>query len=328
VTDLRESLFEATNRVRQRRLAALAGRQTFRVLKWHDIDSIDNRDPKLVAAVLSWVERFLKPYFRSDVHGVECIPQGPVLLVGNHSYGLPQPDAFLLLAALYRAYAYEGVPYALGHDAIFVVPALHHLAARLGVVRACHENAMRLLAAGQKVLVYPGGDVDSCRPWRKRNKIEFDGRTGYINQALLANVPICPVVTAGAQSTLLILDDLPWLARLLCAPQLFRLHAWPLALSVPWGLTLGPFLAYLPFPARILTEVLEPIYFDRAGEDASSDEAYVRVCADKVEAAMQTALGRLADERQRGNPAQVGSCPSADSIGTSRTPRRSLASPG
>ena len=92
---------------------------------------------------------------------------------------------------------------------------------------------------------------------------------------------------------------LRWLARLTRMDRLFRLDVFPLVLSAPWGLTVGPLPVYLPYPSRILIEVLEPIAFERTGAEAARDEVYVLRCAQQVESTMQSALERLAAERQK-----------------------------
>ena len=43
-------------------------------------------------------------------------------------------------------------------------------------------------------------------------------------------------------------------------------------------------------------EILEPIHFDREGEEAARDEDYVAACAARVESRMQETLDRLAAE--------------------------------
>jgi hypothetical protein len=55
---------------------------------------------------------------------------------------------------------------------------------------------------------------------------------------------------------------------------------------------------FLPWPSRILIEVLPPIRFPRSGPRAAADTAYVAECAAVVEGAMQEALTRLAAERR------------------------------
>ena len=72
----------------------------------------------------------------------------------------------------------------------------------------------------------------------------------------------------------------------------------PIVLSLPWGLTVGPPPPHFPLPTKIYVEFLEPIHFDRSGEEAASDAAYVEACHEQVLGAMQAALTRMAAERR------------------------------
>ena len=265
----------------------------------YDIDSLDNSDPEVIDLICRYAGEFLVKYYRADVRGVESIPSGPALYVGNHSSGMASPDSFLFGNAVYKAHGLDAVPYGLGHKVVISLPLIHQVLMPLGAVRASHENAGTLFRRGKKVLVYPGGDVEAMRPYRKRNKIVFDGRRGYIRLALRERVPIIPVVSAGSHETLFIIDDMRWLARLLSLEKLFRLKVWPLTLSIPWGVTIGPPPLYIPVPVKILIEISEPIMFERDGPEAAGDEDYVMECAALVETGMQKTLDRLTAERRK-----------------------------
>lgn len=264
----------------------------------HDIDSLDERDPARIDLAYRWIHRLLEGYFRSEVRGLERVPEGAALYVGNHNGLAMTPDSFLFAAAVYRERGLADVPYGLGHEVLIDLPLLNQIIVPLGAVRASHHVAHRLFQAGHKVLVYPGSDYDAGRSWFDRDRICFGGRRGYLRLALAAGVPLVPVVAAGAQQTLMILTDGQWLARLLRADRWLRLKVWPMGLALPWGLMPAP-LPFLPWPSRILIEVLEPIRFDRSGPEAAGDEEYIEECAARVERVMQQALTRLADERRR-----------------------------
>jgi len=264
----------------------------------YDIDSLENVDETFLDRVVGLTYPHLKRYFDFQVQGCERISEGAGLYVGNHSGGIVTPDSFLFGAAVYEQRGIEHTPYALTHEAVLQTPVLHHVLTKLGSIRASHENSHRIFEAGKKVLVYPGGDVDVYRPYRHRNKIVFNGRMGYVRLALTAGVPIIPVVTAGSHETLMVLEDMKWLAKLLQADKWMRMKVWPLMLSVPWGLTLGPTPPNIPLPVPIHMEVLEPIHFSETGPEAAANAAYVRNCANRVEAAMQEALTALAQRRE------------------------------
>lgn len=271
-----------------------------RVFKVYDIDSLENRDEALLERVASLLHEVLPRYFRAEVRGLERIPPGTGLYVGNHSGGIMTPDSFVFGAKLWKAHGVEYLPYGLGHEFAIRMPVLHQVIVPLGAVRASHENADRLLSGGKKVIVYPGGDIDSFRPSRRRHELVFGGRSGYIRAALRNAAPIIPVVSAGGHDTLYILDDLRWLVERIGLHRLpIRAHAWPITLSIPWGLTFFPPPLYIPWPARVLQEVLEPIIFDRTGPEAADDAEYVRRCADRVEGRMQATLTRLGAELDR-----------------------------
>lgn len=259
----------------------------------YDIDDLDNRDPRQIARLAGWIDRLAAPYHRAEVRGTDRVPDGAALYVGNHNGGAYSIDTFLFGAAMYRARGMAAVPYGLGHEVAISLPGLNELLVPLGAVRASHENALRLFDGGHKVLVYPGGDFDSTRPFRHRHRVVFGGRRGYVRLALAAGVPIVPVVAAGAQSTFVVVDDGRWLARLLRADRLFRTKTWPITLCLPWGVSVLPLFPYIPLPSRIRIEVLEPIHFRRTGNEAASDEDWIRECASRVETEMQTALTRL-----------------------------------
>ncbi len=258
-----------------------------------DIDRLDNRNPERIARVIDFVDTVIRPYHRAEVLGVERVCDEPALYVGNHNGGAYTIDTFLFAAALYRAHGLAAVPFGLGHEVVLSLPVLNELLVPLGAVRASHENALRLFSAGHKVLVYPGGDVEALRPFRHRERLVFEGRKGYVRLALRAGVPIIPMVSAGSHATFIIIDDNRWLSKLIGADKWWRLKAWPLTLSIPWGVTLFPFFPYFPLPVRIRSEFVEPIRFERTGEKAAADARYVDECAKRVEAVMQATLTRL-----------------------------------
>ncbi|MFH1132759.1 MAG: 1-acyl-sn-glycerol-3-phosphate acyltransferase [Pseudomonadota bacterium] len=268
------------------------------LFKRYDLDSIDNMDTELIDRVVRWFLEPLKSYFKAEVRGLERVPKGAALYVANHNSGFVPVDGFIFGGTLYKEFGIEGVPFGLGHDVIMNFPILHQILAPLGCIRASHENAHRLFINNKKALVYPGGDMETLRPYRDRDRIVFEGRCGYVRLALRENVPIIPVVAAGAHETFFVIDDMRWLAKLLRTDRWLRTEVWPAIISFPWGLTIGPPPLHFPLPTRILIEIMEPILLERSGEDAAEDDAYVHDCAHRIESSMQQTLDRLALERK------------------------------
>lgn len=263
----------------------------------YDPDSIENRDPRAVERVVSTLEPWLEALFHPVVRGLDRIPAGPGLYVANHNGGILFPDAYVLGSAILRARGLEDLPYALAHD-LAIVPAIsNQFFAPLGGVRASRANARKLFGAGRKVLAFPGGDLEALRPFRERNRIVFGPHRGYVRLAIEEGVPVLPVVTAGAHSTLLVLDDGRRLSHFLGIDRLLRVKVCPIVVSVPWGLTIGFPPPYIPLPSRVFVEFLPPIRFERTGAGAANDPEYVERCHERVVSAMQSALTRLAAQR-------------------------------
>ncbi|MFD6107216.1 1-acyl-sn-glycerol-3-phosphate acyltransferase, partial [Nocardia salmonicida] len=113
------------------------------------------------------------------------------MFVANHGFG----GVFdLNVLAARSAYVRIGDPrraVVLTHHMAWVM-GLGPLLAKLGAEPATGENALAALARGEHVLVFPGGDVDAFKSWGERNRIIFDGRTGFARLAIRAGVPIVP----------------------------------------------------------------------------------------------------------------------------------------
>ncbi|MGK3982875.1 1-acyl-sn-glycerol-3-phosphate acyltransferase [Sorangium sp. So ce136] len=264
----------------------------------NDPDSLENRDPRFIKRLTSVLDSTMAPYHRTEVRGLSRIPrQDGLIYVGNHN-GYPyMSDFWLFTAALFNEYGMSRFPYVLAHKLTIRVPLLNQIFTRYGCVRASGQCAARVLERGFPLLLYPGAEVELMRPHRERTRLRFNGRTSHIRLAMKYGAPIVPVVSVGSHSTAMILDDLPWLADAIGAKSKLGINAWPLMLSIPWGLTLGPFIPpYIPWPSRILIEVLEPMTWTPQGAGPDS-ERHIAACAAQVEQAIVSALARLEAER-------------------------------
>lgn len=234
----------------------------------------------------------LDRYFAAEVTGLENIPEDAALMVGNHSGGMSTPDSFILCGHILRERGLDHVPFGLAHDKVVQTPIVGPLMRSIGAVRGSHEAADALFRQGRKVIVYPGGDVESYRPSRDRHRIDFAGRTGYTRVALRHGVPIVPIVAAGAHSGFLVVGDLTPLARLLGITDALHVRRWPTTVSIPWGWLPAPCPPYLPLPTRILIEVMPPVPPPQSESECAEFDATLR-------ASMQETLDRLVARRRK-----------------------------
>src|SRR5437588_617229 len=202
--------------------------------------NLDARDPDFIRSQLPAMWLLASIYFRAEVRGFDRVPQdGPVLFVGNHSGGNMTPDSIVFMLGFNTYFGVERPVYALAHAMVTAFPVVGTIGRKWGIVTADPAIAKTALDRGSCVLVYPGGDVETHRPWTARNEIRFDGRKGFLKLAKKAGVPIVPVVSVGGQETFLPLTDGRRLAEALRLDKLGRLKILPVSLAIPWGLTCG-----------------------------------------------------------------------------------------
>jgi 1-acyl-sn-glycerol-3-phosphate acyltransferase len=275
------------------RMAAVAT-EDLAGLRRHPDDWLDAWDPGYIRTTLPALRAMSKVYFRAKVRGLDNIPpEGPTLLVGNHSGGTLIADTFVFAQGFYDHFGPLRRFYQLAHDLVFKIPGARASLSRYGTVPASPDNMKRALEREAALLVYPGGDHETYRPTWESGKIDFAGRTGFARLALEHGCPIVPVVAIGGQETALFLGQGREIARRLRLDRLLRVKVFPAQVAPPFGLTIMDLPGRLPLPAKIVVRVLPPI--DLTGELGARpdpDDAY-----ELVTGKMQTALSRLAAER-------------------------------
>jgi len=248
-------------------------------------------DPVMMRRMVTVARPVYKIWFRCEVRGFDGFPDGGALIVSNHSGGVNPPDVPILWIGFFEQFGFDRPIYTLAHDLVFRGPATGALM-RMGMIRASRDNAANALRSGAAVIVFPGGDDDALRPTSQRNVIDFSGRTGYVKTALKAGVPIVPVVSIGGQETQLFLTRGKWLAKRIGLKRLTRSEEVAVSFGFPFGLSVGAI--NLPFPAKIVTQVLPPVDLtEQFGKDPD-----IGVVDAHVRAVMQTALDGLAAERR------------------------------
>ncbi|MFH2008313.1 MAG: lysophospholipid acyltransferase family protein [bacterium] len=203
----------------------------------------------------------MKAYFRYQVDGFENVPDGRALLVSVHNGGILPVDSFILGSAFYRHFEYKRPLHYLGHDILWKLPSKGvDLLERLGAVHGNHAHATAVLEDERALCVYPGGAWEVYRPFRHRNKIDWNGHVGYIRLAVKNRAPVVPVPSVGAHETFVVLTRGEFVMKLLPLDGILRgVHGIPFALGFPWGLSIGPFPLHIPLPAQISIRAMEPM---------------------------------------------------------------------
>jgi len=221
-----------------------------------------------------------RAYFRTEVFDVDRVPQGRVLLVANHSGQIPL-DGMVIGAAMFFDSEPPRVIRSMVEKWTQTLPFVGTFFQRVGQVVGVPENAKRLLAQGEAVLVFPEGTRGISKPWRERYRLQEFG-LGFMRLALETDTPIVPVGVVGAEEQYVNLGNSDNLARLLGIPSFPVVPQW----FVPGG--------QLPLPTKYRLYFGEPLTFEGDHDD---EDAVIEEKVAVVKSAIATLLARGLRER-------------------------------
>ncbi|MFY9890273.1 MAG: lysophospholipid acyltransferase family protein [Streptosporangiaceae bacterium] len=269
------------------RLAGVAEFARRRLAGDYEVDQF-GFDPDLNSALLMPAALAVyRNWFRVQARGLENVPAaGAALLVANHSGVLPI-DAIMLQAGIFAEHPAARNLRLLSADLVYSLPVLSSLARRSGHTRADPAEALRLLAAGELVGVFPEGFKGIGKPFSERYRLQRFGRGGFARTALRAGVPIIPCAIVGAEEIYPMLGNSEPLARAL------RLPYFPLTPLFPW---LGP-VGAVPLPSNWLIEFCEPVPTCGLAAAGQPDDEMVAELAGRVRGTIQAKLDELVVER-------------------------------
>ncbi|HWE27658.1 MAG TPA: lysophospholipid acyltransferase family protein [Polyangia bacterium] len=266
--------------------------QRWRKLAMRDrSDVVDEfgRDPNVAAKVDPLLEFLYKRYFRVETRGLGHIPdEGRALIVANHSGTLPYDGAMIMHAVKQEHRARREVR-PLVEDFVFHFPYLGTLMNRIGGVRACPENAERLLTQDQLVAVFPEGIKGIGKLYKERYQLQRFGRGGFVKLALKCDAPIIPTAVVGAEEIHPLVTKVTWLAKSFGIPYL------PVTPTFPF---LGP-VGLVPLPTKWFIAFGEPLYFNAEyGADGANDRILVNKLAEQVRMRIQEMIDGLLKTRK------------------------------
>jgi len=245
-------------------------------------------DPDYEERIRPVSEFLLRRYFRARIDGIKNIPaSGRCLLVSNHSGTLPL-DGLMLRTALRLEHPSARELRWLAEDFLFYLPFAGVFMNRVGAVRACQENAERLLEKELLVAAFPEGVQGIKKLYRERYRLQRFGRGGYIRLALRMQAPLIPCAIVGAEETNPLLYRIEYLAGLFGLPYIPVTPTFPL---------LGP-LGLLPAPSRWRIRFGEPVSLEGHGPEAADDHVLVGRLSERVRTTIQAMLETGVRERR------------------------------
>ena len=236
------------------------------------------------------LKRFILPaaimyryYFRCRTSGLDNLPEGRVLLIGNHA-GQIAFDGLMVSAACVLEANPPRLARGMGEYWLGTLPYLSILLDRTGSAVGTRETAVDMLHHGECVLAFPEGV-------RGMNKLYADAYRlmefglGFMRLALETKTPIVPVSIVGSE------EQNPGIANIAPLARMLGMPSFPITFTFPW---LGP-LGMWPLPVRYHIEFGEPLTFEGHHED---EDDVIEEKVEQVKAALQAQLERGRRERQ------------------------------
>lgn len=191
--------------------------------------------------------RFFEPWrilTAPKLFGLENVPsEGPMLFVGNHTlFGILDVPMMCVQMYVKRDILLR----ALGHHMHFKVPFWRDFLEHWGVVDGNRENCARLMAAGEAILVFPGGGREVAKRKDEKYKLIWKERLGFARMAIQHGCPIVPFSAIGIEDAYRIHFDARDLLRSPLGGLINKLGI-PRETLIPFATGFGP----LPRPHRL-----------------------------------------------------------------------------
>ncbi|HMI90429.1 MAG TPA: lysophospholipid acyltransferase family protein [Polyangiales bacterium] len=237
-------------------------------------------DRDTVRLSVAFLVHLYRHWFRAEVHGIENMPAGRVMLVSNHGGQIPLDGVVIACALLL-----DGKPprfvRSMVERFISTLPFFSVWFPRVGQVLGAQDNARRLLEADEALLVFPEGAKGISKSFDQRYKLAPFG-PGFMRLALETKSPIVPVAVIGAEEQYPSVGDFKKLAKAIGAPSI------PIIPQLFMGML-------MPLPTKYRVYFGEPLRFtgDPDDEDAVIDE---KVWA--VQTTVQSMVNRALRERR------------------------------
>lgn len=238
---------------------------------------IDTDTVRFSGALIAYLYRW---WFRVEAHGVDRVPPGRVLIVGNHAGQVPV-DGVMIAGALMFDKDKPRFARAMVERFIQQTPFISMWFPRVGQVLGSPENARRLLESEELLVVFPEGVKGISKTFEDRYKLAPFGQ-GFMRLALETGTPIVPVAVIGNEEQYPTVTNLKGLAKILGLPSL------PIIPQLFVGML-------LPLPTKYRIYFGEPLYFTG---DPDDDDAVIEEKVWRTRATVQSMVNRGLKERK------------------------------
>lgn len=230
------------------------------------------------------MKRFILPaaflyryYFRCRTTGLENLPEGRVLLIGNHA-GQVAFDGLMVNAACILEAQPPRLARGMGEYWLGSLPYLSVILDRTGNAVGTRQTCVDMLRHGECVMVFPEGVRGMNKVYADAYKLMEFG-LGFMRLALETDTPIVPVSIVGSE------EQNPGIANLQGLADMLGMPSFPVTLTFP---LLGPF-GMLPLPVRYHIEFGKPMRFEGHHED---EDDVIEEKVEQVKAALHEQLER------------------------------------
>jgi 1-acyl-sn-glycerol-3-phosphate acyltransferase len=215
-------------------------------------------------------------WLRVETEGIENVPAGRVLLIGNHAGNTFAYDGAMLGLSLFLEGKPPRIVRGMAEYYLPTIPWFNILMQRAGSVVGTPENCTQLLEREEAIMVFPEGERGFVKPWTKRYQLQRFG-LGFMRLALETDTPIVPVGIVGGEEQSPGLANVRWLGRLFGSP------AFPITPTFPW---LG-LLGFVPLPVKFRIHFGEPMRFEG---DAHDEDAHIEPKVERVKTAIRALI--------------------------------------
>ena len=215
--------------------------------------------------------------FRCRTTGLENLPAGRALIIGNHA-GQMAFDGLMVTTACVLEANPPRLLRGMGEYWLGTLPYMSVLLDRTGSAVGTRQTCIDMLHHGECVMAFPEGVRGMNKVYADAYKLMEFG-LGFMRLALETDTPIVPVSIVGSE------EQNPGIADLKGVGKWLGMPSFPVTLTFP---LLGPF-GMLPLPVRYHIEFGKPMRFEGHAED---EDDVIEEKVEQVKAAIREQLAR------------------------------------